>query len=84
MIHPLGTMNVNILCQSIKYVKLVQATNVNLLAGREDKSGDHKSKLNWGPRIFIQNSTAIHPIGVELVQSGPKWWTDRPADRSTL
>lgn len=31
--------------------------------------------------MFVQNVTAIHPIVVDIFQSGPEWWTDQLASR---
>ena len=65
--------------------------NVVLLVAPEEKSGDHQDQLDkgdrsgiarlvgyilWGPYMSVQNFMAIHPIVVEIFQSGPKWWAN--------
>lgn len=38
----------------------------------------------WGKNMFEPNPMVTHPTIVEILQSGPKWWTDRIDGQPTM
>lgn len=51
--------------------------NFDLLVTLDKKSVDHQSQRESSSRNHDcrVDFVAIHPISVEILQSGPKWWT---------
>lgn len=58
-----------------------KTTDVKLVAV-EEKSSNHKSQLesSSGDNEWLckDSKESIHRIVVEIFQSGPQWWADRP------
>lgn len=57
----------------------LSTTNVNLVVALKWKSGDRQPAglILWGPRMSVQDFTAIQLIMIVIFQSAPKWWNDR-------
>lgn len=55
-------------------------TNVNLIM-LEEMSGitNVSQNLFFGFNVSRKNCLSLNPVGVEILQSGPKWWTEGPA-----
>ncbi len=82
MIHSEGGVNV---CATFHGNKSNNCCDISLKKHKCDPHGDTRRKVRGSPKslgfifwaTWISGSNFI-PIVVEMFQSGPKWWTDRP------